>query len=188
VVELLRNRWLLLSLLLLLLSPLPAIGNEFKIKNLSSRLVEGQYLVDAEIDYRFSAKAIEALVNGVPLTLEVHVQLRDEEAWIWQDDLVDQRLRYQVRYLALAAVYQVVDLQADTHQNFHTQRSAIDALGEIRNFFLISADRLIKGRSYRLSLRSSLDIEALPLPLRPMAYLTSSWKLSSDWSDLVIHP
>lgn len=181
-----KFRWLLLPLILLLSSP--ASSAEFKIKNLSSRLADGEYWMEADIDYRFSDKAIEALVNGVPLTLEVHVQLRDKDAWIWQDDLIDARLRYRIRYLALAAVYQVVDLQADTHQNFHTQRSAFEALGEIRNFSLISADKLEKGKSYRLSLRSSLDIEALPLPLRPMAYVTASWKLNSDWSELVIKP
>lgn len=187
-IDLVKNRGVLFSLLLLILPPLPVLGEEFKVRNLAIELVDGQYRMAADIDYQFSDKAIEALVNGVPLTLEVHVQLRDKSAWIWQDDLLDVRLRYRIRYLALAAVYQVVDLQADTQQNFHTQRSAFEALGEIRNFTLIAADKLDKGRSYLLSLRSSLDIEALPLPLRPMAYVTSSWKLNSDWSELVIKP
>lgn len=186
--ELLKYRWLWLSFVLLALTSYPAFSDEFKIKNLSSRLVDGSYLMDAEIDYLLSDKAVEALVNGVPLTLEVHVQLRDKEAWIWQRDLIEIRLRFRIRYLALAAVYQVVDLQTDTHQNFHTQRSALEALGEIKSFPLISADKLEKGRNYRLSLRSSLDIEALPLPLRPMAYVTSAWKLSSDWGEWVIRP
>jgi len=188
VIDLSKSQGLLLSLLLLLLPPLPVAGEEFKVRNMAIGLDDGQYRLEADIDYQFSDKALEALVNGVPLTLEVHVQLRDKSAWIWQDDLLDVRLRYRIRYLALAAVYQVVDLQSDTHQNFHTQRSAFEALGEIRNFTLIGADKLEQGKSYRLSLRSSLDIEALPLPLRPMAYMTSSWKLSSDWSELVIKP
>ncbi|MCB1829170.1 MAG: DUF4390 domain-containing protein [Chromatiaceae bacterium] len=182
----LSYRWLLFAIALLLLPPLSAFGEEFKIKNLSAKLVEGKFLMDAEIDYRFSDKAIEALVNGVPLTLEVQVQLRDSNAWIWQEDLLDARLRYRIRYLALPAIYQVVDLQSDTQQNFHTQRSAFEALGDISNFSLISIDKLEQGRKYRLSLRSSLDIEALPLPLRPMAYVTSAWQLSSDWSELVL--
>ena len=178
-----------LVLWLTLLLPLfCADAAEFKVKKLSSKVVEGQYLMDAEIDYRFSDRAIEALVNGVPLTLEVHIQLRDSNAWIWQKDLIDLRLRYQLRHLALASVYQVVDLQSDTHQNFHTERSAFEALGEIRGVPLISQEQLEKGRRYRLALRSSLDIEALPLPLRPMAYVTSSWKLSSDWAELEIIP
>ena len=175
-------------MVLLLMLPWSVLGADFKIRNLSSRLVDGQYRMAAEIDYRFSDQAIEALVNGVPLTMEVHIQLRDKKAWIWQDDLIDLRLRYRIRYLALAAVYQVVDLQSGTHQNFHTRRSAFEALGEIRDLALISSDKLEPGRTYRLSLRSRLDIEALPLPLRPMAYVTSSWKLSSDWSELVIQP
>jgi hypothetical protein len=182
------RRFYLLLGVFLLLSPLPLAAAGFEVSELDARLDGEQYLMEARIAYGFSDKAIEALVNGVPLTLEVHVQLRDEDAWIWQEDLLDLRLRYRIRYLALAGVYQIHDLQSDYTQSFHTQRSAVEALGEIRNFPLIDAKRLHSGRAYRLSLRSGLDIEALPLPLRPMAYLTSSWKLQSKWRTRIIRP
>ena len=172
--------------LLLLLLPLSLNAAGFEVTELEARRDGDQYLMDARIVYGFSDKAIEALVNGVPLTLEVHVQLRDEDAWIWQEDLLDLRLRYRIRYLALAGVYQIRDLQSDHTQSFHTQRSAVDALGEIHDFPLIEAGRLSPGRRYRLSLRSGLDIEALPLPLRPMAYLTSAWKLQSKWRTRIL--
>ncbi|MCB1857412.1 MAG: DUF4390 domain-containing protein [Gammaproteobacteria bacterium] len=160
-----------------------AASAEFRVEQLSARPVEGTYLMDANIDYQFSDTVIEALHNGVPLTLEVHVQLREKGSWIWENDLLDLRLRYRIRYLVLSSTYQVEDLQSDVQQTFFTQRSAFEALGEIKDFPLIAEDRLSPGESYRLSLRASLDIEALPLPLRPTAYLTSSWKLSSKWRE-----
>ncbi|MEJ2528926.1 MAG: DUF4390 domain-containing protein, partial [Gammaproteobacteria bacterium] len=58
---------------------------------------------------------------------------------------------------------------------------AIAALGDIQGMPVIKHSQLEKGKIYRVGLRASLDIDALPLPLRPMAYLSPSWNLSSEW-------
>jgi len=176
------------ALILLSLFSASAHSDEFKITRLSTRLVEGSYLMDAEIEYRFSDKVIEALQNGVPLTLEVHVQLREEGAWVWQADLLDVRLRYRIRYQALASLYQVVDLQSKSEQNFATRRAALNALGKLERLPVVRQDQLKPGESYYLSLRSRLDIEQLPLPLRPMAYITPAWNLESEWSRWPLQP
>jgi hypothetical protein len=174
----LARAWLLFSVLLL---PLTALAEEFRITELQARLEEGSYLVDAAIDYRFSEQALEALENGVPLTLEVHVQLRRKGAWIWEGDLLDKRLRYRIRYHALAGVYQVFNLQREGQESFVTREAALTALGRLHGIPLIERDKLKEGQVYNLAVRSVLDIEALPLPLRPTAYLTPAWNLSSDW-------
>jgi hypothetical protein len=160
----------------------PALAEAFEVEGLTAREVEGAYLMEASIRYRFSDEALEALESGVPLTLEVHIQLRREGAWIWEADLVDARLRYRVLYQALHGLYQVTDLASGTQQYFATREAAFTALGRVRDVQLIRVEKLQRGETYRLSLRSSLDIEALPLPLRPLAYLSPAWNLSSEWS------
>lgn len=177
----------LLGLLLLLL-PVPALAEDFTITELEAHKVDGVYLMNASIEYRFTEQALEALENGVPLTLEVHIQLRREGAWLWESDLIDVRLRYQIVYRALHGLYRVSDLMSGSQQHFATRQAALSALGRMRDVQLIQADRLTPGESYRLSLRSSLDIEALPLPLRPMAYLSPAWNLSSEWSLWYLKP
>ncbi|MGD9299645.1 MAG: DUF4390 domain-containing protein, partial [Thiohalocapsa sp.] len=42
--------------------------------------------------------------------------------------------------------------------------------------------------AYEVQIRVSLDIEELPLPLRPMAYLYPSWKQSSKWTKWPLEP
>ncbi|MCW8943597.1 MAG: DUF4390 domain-containing protein [Sedimenticola sp.] len=179
-----RNTWIVLVLLLLSAGfPLRSAQAEaFVIEGLKAREVEGVYLMEASIDYQFSSDALEALESGVPLTLEVHLQLRREGAWIWESDLVDARLRFQILYQALHGLYQVTDILSGNQQHYATRQAALTALGRLRDVQLIQADRLDKGERYRLSARTQLDIEALPLPLRPMAYLSSAWNLSSEWS------
>jgi len=180
----------LFGLFLLFLLPFPghAADGRFVVSELRTQLVDGQYLMDASIDYRFSDTAQEALHNGVPLTLEVHVQLRRKGAWIWEEDVLEIKLRYQLRYQALAELYQVTDLQSNSQQSFATQAAALSALGHLRGVALIKQADLEKGKTYRLSVKTALDIEALPLPLRPTAYLTPSWNLASEWKEWLLRP
>ncbi len=176
-IHLIRPGWWLLASLLLL----PVIGwaDEFRIDKLEGRLVDETYVVDAVIDYQFSEQVLEALQNGVPLTLEAHFQVRREGAWIWGGDLMDVRLRYRIRFQAFASLYLVEDLQSGGEQRFVSREAAISALGDLHGLTLIAEDRLREGEHYRLKLRASLDIDALPLPLRPWAYLSPAWRLSS---------
>ncbi|MCG8429222.1 MAG: DUF4390 domain-containing protein [Chromatiales bacterium] len=170
------------ALMLLLCYPLliaHAAGG-FDISEFSAHLDDDTYYLNADVDYRLTEAPLEALQNGVPLTFEVHVQLRRSGAWLWESDLFEVRLRYQLKYHALAELYQVIELASGSEQNFVTRDAALAALGKIRNIGLIKQDQLEPGQSYGLSIKSVLDIEALPLPLRPMAHLTPDWNLSSE--------
>ncbi len=168
-------------LLFLLLCPALSLAADYKILNQTCRSTEDAYVLDANVDYNFSDKVVEALQNGVPITLELHLQVRRKGAWLWEKDLMDTRLRYQIRYHALASVYQVVDLQSNAQESFVTREVAITALGDIQAMSVIGHEQMEKGEIYRVSLKTSLDIDALPLPLRPIAYISPSWNQSSEW-------
>jgi len=157
-------------------------GAEFSVAEVQTRDNGGMLSMDAQIDYGFSEDALEALDNGVPLILEVHVQLRDADAWIWDESLVDQRLRYAIRYKPLSERYLVSQLPGDGGTSYVTRDAAIAALGEIEDLQLVSADRLDPDHEYEIQIKAALDIEELPLPLKPIAYLLPSWKLSSGWT------
>jgi hypothetical protein len=151
-------------------------------------LDEGAYLLDANIVYDFSEQALEALDNGVPLTLLVHVQVRRAAAWIWEDSAADIRLRYAIRYKPLSERYEVYRLPGHGGRSFVGRDAAIAALGEIRDLHLVDAGRLEPGEAYEVQIRVELDIEELPLPLRPMAYLSPAWKLGSPWTKWPLSP
>ena len=140
-------------------------------------------VMDATIDYGFSEEVLEALDNGVPLTLEVHVQLRGADDWVWSESLVDQRLRYVIRYKPLSERYLVSRIPDDGGISYVTQDAAIAALGEIEGLQLVSRERVLEeGDELEVQIKVSLDIEELPLPLKPVAYLHPSWKLTSGWT------
>lgn len=168
-------------LLFVLWFPVLSQAADYKILNQTCRSTEDAFVLDANIDFDFSDKVIEALQHGVPITLELHMQVRKQGAWLWEKDLVETRLRYQISYHALASVYQVLDLQTNTKENFVTREIAVNALGEINSMPVVRHDQMEKGKIYLVGLKTSLDLDALPLPMRPLAYLSPSWNQSSEW-------
>jgi hypothetical protein len=182
--------WLVLTLVLASIVNQAALAaDDFNVIDAETRVVDGSVLLSAEIDYGFSERALEALENGVPLTILVHIQVREQGAWIWDESLVDQRLRYRIRYKPLSERYLVSRLPGEEGgRTFVTRQAAIAALGELDELYLISEKRLDPDRAYEVHLRASLDIEELPLPLRPMAYLRSGWKQSTGWTKWPLTP
>jgi hypothetical protein len=177
----------ILGLVLCLPLPLRA-GDEFVVKEVRTRLDQGVYVLDADIEFGFSPEALEALDNGVPLTVELRFQVRSADAWIWEDSATDLRLRYAVRYKPLSGRYEVYRLPGDRGRSFVSREAAIAALGEIRGIQIVSKDRLEPDIAYLVYIKVELDIEELPLPLRPMAYLRPAWKLRSSWTEWPLTP
>jgi hypothetical protein len=181
-----RRRGLLLLVLCTWLGL--AVAADFRITQATTRLQNETYFLDVLVDYAFNDVVLEALDNGVPLTLDMHLQVRPRESWIWEDSVIDRHVRFSIRYQPLSGRYQVAVLPASYQKSFVTRDAAIAALGEIEGVPLVRRDELEPGQEYAVELKIFLDIEALPLPLRPLAYLRPSWNLSSGWTEWPLQP
>ncbi len=170
------KRWLIL--LLCWSSGLWAQGVDFKSVNIT--LKRDHYLADVRIQYQLSDKVAEALKSGVMLSFDMQVQIRAKGAYWWEKDLLDRHYHYRLRYHALADVYELFFPGQEVPQRFVTRDSALRALGEIKALPLVPKSALVSGKTYEVSLETKLDIEALPVPLRPVAYLSSAWSLSGE--------
>jgi len=177
-------RQLVLVIMLLWWTPVMA----FVVEQASSRLQDGAYFIDAAVNYEFTDTVIEALENGVPITVDIHFQVRRADAWIWEKDIVDMHRRRQLRYLPLSESYEVTDIDNKQIKLYFSRLAAIDALGAVKNVKVVDDSQLESGEIYLMEIRSTLDIESLPVPLRPRAYMSSDWKLSSEWSQWQIRP
>jgi hypothetical protein len=177
-----------LALLLLLAWWGLADAAPFVVKDLVITEREGVYQLNTQIEYRLTPEVEEALENGVPLTLKVGLEVARVWRSFWEPNPLSNTLRFQIRYHALTELYRVVDMQTGEEQNFVTQEAALYALGEIGALPLVSRDELTPGEAYQLRLRADLEIEALPLPLQPLAYLGRGWRLTSGWTQWPLQP
>ncbi len=177
--------WLLM--LGLMLVGVSIAGPDFQVTQATTRLVGETYVLRGRIVYRFSAEALEALEHGVPLTVQVQIRVRPKPSWVWENSLVDERVRLRIRYKPLTSTYTVSRLPGNG-RTYISREAALVALGELGDVPLFNRERLDPNRRYEVQLRVTLDIEELPLPLRPMAYLHPSWNLSSDWIKWPLQP
>lgn len=190
--------WLAMcSLLLVITEPSTSAPDEiqagFDIRNAHTKLVDGVYLLDADISFVFSEDALEAIENGVPVTIILEMQVLRERGlvwdYLWWDKEVahlEAKLRIETR--PLSKTYLVRNLNSGETQVFGSFSELVVGLGRIRNFPLLDEYLIGDESRYYLRLRALLDIESLPSPMRPLAYLSSLWRLQSDWYEWPIEP
>jgi len=135
--------------------------------------------LNADVEYRFSAAATEALHNGVPLTLRLNLQIRRERRYWWDETVADERWSFRLNYHSLAKMYQWAQEEGRPPRGFASLAALLEEMGAVRR--LPVAAGLAAGQRYQARVAVSLDIEALPLPLRPFAYLSPDWYLDSPW-------
>lgn len=167
----------LLGILLLV----PLARADFTIRSVETRLQNQVYLLNANIDYRFSEVTLEALQNGVPLIVLLDIEVEQQRNWWLNKSVAELQQGYLLLYHALSEKYIVNNLNSGAQENYDSLRSAIAALGRIKDLPIIDAQLVDRSNRYIVSLHTHLDLEALPAPMRPLAYISSQWRLESDW-------
>lgn len=166
------------------LSCAPALGQDdpgFRVLEADSRLEDGVHRVDARIDYTFSEDAVEAMQNGVAITVSVRMQVLRNRP-LFDETIAQVRARYRLQAHSLSERFVATNLSTDESKTFRSLDAMTRDIGVISNFPLLDDRVLESGQDYHVRLRATLDIESLPAPMRPLAYLSSSWRLSSDWT------
>ncbi|MCK9530296.1 MAG: DUF4390 domain-containing protein [Gammaproteobacteria bacterium] len=165
-----------------------ARAGEFVVRSAATGLVNQVHVLDADIDYQFSERALTALANGVPLTLRMHITIERERDWLPDPQVAELKQRYEIQYHALSGLHVLTNLNSGASEVYLTLHSALRALGDVRDLPVIDDNLLAPDARYRIAMRVDLDIEALPSPLRPFAYITPAWWLSSDWYTWSLRP
>jgi hypothetical protein len=152
----------------------------FVVKYIETDLANGVYQLNARIDFRFSEAAMSALENGVPLLILFDIQVK-QERWYWNKTVADLEQGYLLLYHALSEKYILQNLNSGAQEHYRSLDAALADLGQIKHLPLIDAKLLETDSTYFVRLRAHLDIESLPAPMRPLAYISSDWDLDSDW-------
>jgi hypothetical protein len=175
---------LLVWLLLAWLSPLTVQAACCAANIEQAELVQhgDHYQLSADISYPFSDRALEALQNGVPLFWDLQIKLQQPRAFLWAKTLVATTLRYRLQYHALLNMYRVKNETSGEVYNFSTLSAALGLMSVLRDFQIAANADLAGRQPVVVAIKVDFDRNALPLPLRPFAYLSRQWYLSSDWT------
>lgn len=153
----------------------------FSIKSARSYTLNEELLIDADMQLIFTPEVAEALENGIPLIIVVEVQLF-RERFLWRNNMIKESQRlFELRYHPLTNIHEVTSMASGQRYSFNSRQEAMSVLGMIRGAHLINKNSLSMGSQYKIQIRTFLDINYLPLALRQVASLSSSWYLRSPW-------
>ncbi len=159
----------------------PASAQSFTVQNAKTELVDKVYRLDASLKYRFSPQALDALENGVTLILALDIQVIKPRRYMWNEEIATLEQRYEIRYLALTDQYLLNNKNSGSQFVYSTLEEALSTLEKINSLPIIDAHLLSDNEHYMVQVRSRLDFDSLPAPLRFKAYFSNEWWLTSGW-------
>ena len=176
-----RNRWCISLLVALCLVVVQSYARETRISNVRTLLADGVYRIGARVDFEFNETLHDALHNGVPLLIELHIEVLRQRRWFWPDRVAELRQRFELQYHALSRRYLVSNYSTGVQRSFSSMNDALEYIGNVYDLPLIDANLLEHRQPYIVRMRAELDVESLPTPVRLWAYLGSAWSLKGDW-------
>lgn len=158
---------------------------DFKVTRVSARITDGALALSAVLDLGLTAKVEEALSKGIPMEVVIDISLRRRRPVLWDPHVQSWVLRRKISYHALSRQYLVIGHRPDSDavESFTSLQAALVNMGSLEELKLPLQRELNAEVKYYVSIRASLDIESLPAPLRPVAYTSLAWHLSSGWTE-----
>jgi hypothetical protein len=147
---------------------------------------ETRYALYADFRLQLTEPLREALGNGISLGFIVEFELT-RPRWYWFDEkAASEKLELRLSYLPLAQQFRLSS--GTLHQNFATLAEALQALGTVHGWPVLSRDEIDNGKRYVAAVRMRLDPAQLPPPFRVSAVTNREWTLSSEWKRFSFTP
>lgn len=140
-------------------------------------------LVRVYLDVDLPEVLVEALANGVGVTLRSEVRLVRTRGILGEHPVKEAENSVQIRYYALSRHYMVTDLERDRIELAPTLGDALELLAKRlgRVVLEIDRDRLRSDHDYMFGARVKLNHTALPLPLQWDARLRGAYVTQLGW-------
>ena len=166
-----------------LLNVLPRLldNKNFQVLSAKSYPLKSNIAIDALLKINFTKEVVDALENGIPLTIAVEVQVFHKQTW-WRNTLIKESVKlFELRYHPLTNIHEVKNRATNERYSFNSRQEAMAILGTIQGAQLIEQKMLDPDKIYCVQIRTLLDISYLPTALRQLAAVSSSWRLESSW-------
>lgn len=154
----------------------PGAEGRFELTRIAAEWSNGRLNVTSEQKLSLSEEASNALIHGVPLTIELELVLRNTGD---QTRVGNQTSNYEIRYLPLSNYYQLAFSGTDTVKTFPRLRHV---LAELSHLDVSVETGTVPAGDYELLARISLDQNRMPPPMRLPALLSAKWHHDSAWS------
>jgi hypothetical protein len=170
--------------------PLQADGLEgrFEVRSADLQLKDGVYHLNAHMDLPVSDAVRRGLAEGVPLTLELDLDIERVRQLLPNSRVAELTQRYHLQYNAVSARYILRNDNSGQQQSLSSVDSAIEQLSEVRGLPVLDKALISADRRYEASVRAKVDYGSVPFSLRVVMFWVNEWHRESDWYTWTLQP
>jgi hypothetical protein len=175
---------------MLWVAPLQADGLEgrFEVRSADLQLKDGVYHLNAHMDLPVSDAVRRGLAEGVPLAVEVHLDIERVRQLLPNSRVAELTQRYHLQYNAVSAHYILRNDNSGQQQSLSTVDAAIEQLSEVRGLPVLDQALLSAGRRYEANVRAKVDYGSVPFSLRVVMFWVNDWHRESDRYTWTLQP
>jgi len=175
---------------LLWMRPLQADGLEgrFEVRSADLQLKDGVYHLNAHMDLPVSDAVRRGLAEGVPLTIEVDLDIERVRQMLPNSRVAELTQRYHLQYNAVSAHYVLRNDNSGQQESLSTVDAAIEQLSEVRGLPVLDKALITVGRRYEANVRAKVDYGSVPFSLRVVMFWVNDWHRESDWYTWTLQP
>jgi hypothetical protein len=155
-----------------------------EVRSAYASVEQNALLLFARVAYPVNDDIRAALKDGLTLTFDLDIVITRERRF-WLDETVwEYQLKRELSYHALSDRYltrELDDRPGNEQHSYASLEEALEALGTVDAYPLLTTSQLSPNRQYRISLRAGVRRGRLPDTLRVVLFWTDDWHRESEW-------
>jgi len=157
-----------------------ASDNWLGVKDMSWIIENNTLRFQAKLHFTLSPDAQEALRSGIVLYWDSKVTVSEAKFFsLWNRTITKYYERYSLSYNTLFNDYRVKNDVTSGYRSFSSLVDAFDYL-ENQHYELALLPNSYNAKCVVIDFDMRFDTESLPIPLRPIAYFSTNWNLSTN--------
>jgi hypothetical protein len=180
------------ALLAEILGAMPAraegLEGRFEVRSADLELKDGVYHLNARIDLPVGDAVRRGLVEGVPLSIELDIDIERVRQLLPNSRVAELTQRYHLQYNAVSARYILRNDNSGQQESLGTIEAALEQLSEIHGLPVLDKSLIAADRRYEANVRAKVDYGTVPFTLRVVMFWVNEWHRESDWYTWTLQP
>ncbi len=164
------------------------LEGRFEVRSADLELRDGVYHLNARLAMPISDAVRLGLAEGVPLTLELDLDIERVRQLLPNSRVAELAQRYHLQYNAVSARYILRNDNSGQQESLGTVDAALEQLSEIRGLPVLDKALIAADRRYEANVRAKVDYGTVPFTLRLLMFWVSDWHRESDWYTWTFQP
>jgi hypothetical protein len=164
------------------------LDGRFEVRSADLELKDGVYQLDAHVDLPVSEAVRRGLAEGVPLTVELDIDIERVRQLLPNSRIAELTQRYHLQYNAVSARYILRNDNSGQQESLGTVDAALEQLSEVHSLPVLDKALISPDRRYEASVRAKVDYGTVPFSLRLLMFWVNEWHRESDWYTWTLQP